>query len=105
MYATVEPDLAELRVIETTATTISLAWTLSEVTYIDRFEIVYNHTVKRCNISEGVDKINNITSDTINMYILSGLNEDSKYRITVRAVNDAGSSMTSISADTNTSSN
>ena len=101
----VKPDPVELYAIETTATAISFVWNTSGAVDINSFEIVNNYTVKKCTSPEGANQRHNISNGTIRSYMLSGLNEDSMYRITVRAVNDVGSSMASISADTNTSSN
>ena len=83
-------------------TSISLAWMASGS--IDRFEVTYNYTVNRC-LEQGPSMIETITRGSARRtHILSDLNEDSSYTITVRAINTVGLTMDTITADTLTAS-
>ena len=93
--------VSNLQVIKSTATTLNITWTATGV--IDQFEVTYSYTINRC-FGEGGAVTVNITDGTMMMYTLGDLNEDSNYTITVGAINIAGSNMTTISADTLTSS-
>jgi hypothetical protein len=65
---------------------------------IDRFEVKSNFTVKKCSSTGGpvtVDINSSMTSHT-----LRGLNEDSSYTITVKAINTVGSTMATVTAET-----
>jgi hypothetical protein len=85
----------------TTATTLTIMWDASSG-FPDRYEVTYSYTVKRCLATGGPLTIN-ISDVSMRSYTLSGLNEDSSYTITVRAINTAGSSMvTSVMGDTST---
>ena len=70
-----------------TATTITIAWMISSTIFVDRFEVTYNYTVHNCAHQSSAS-----VTTRERMYTLEHLNEDSTYTITVRAVNDVGSS-------------
>ena len=66
--------------------------------------VTYSYTIRRCSAPPGASRTDSISDGTMRSYILSGLNEDSDYTITVRAINDVGSSMnTTTAATTDTS--
>ena len=90
------PDpVSGLRVSAHTATSITITWTVSSTTVIPitGFEITYSYTVRRCSAPPGASHTDSISDGTRRSHTLSGLNEDSDYTITVRAINDVGSSM------------
>ena len=91
--------LITLRVTGHTATSITITWTSStSVIPITGFEVTYSYTVRGCSISgSGADSI---SDGTMRSHTLSGLNENSDYTITVRAINDVGSSMATTTATT-----
>ena len=91
-----------LRVTTPTATTLPLTWTVSG--FPDRFEVTYSYTVKRCSAPQGAPRTDTISDGSVRSHTLRNLNEDSSYTITVRAINTAGSTMATITADTLTSS-
>ncbi len=98
------PDApSELTVIIVTATSITITWTQSSDIFIDRYEISYMYTVRRCSASPGQGM--NTLSSSARSYNLMSLNEDSTYIITVTAINDEGSRSSTITADTSTSGN
>ena len=67
--------------------------------------VTYSYTVRRCSAPPGASRTDSI-SDGRRSHTLSGLNEDSDYTITVRAMNDVGSSMaTTTTGTTDTSGN
>ena len=82
-----------------TATTLAIAWTVSGS--IDRIEVSYNYIVNRCS-SRGTSRTDHLSVGSVS-YTLSGLNEDSNYTITVRAINAAEFTMSTIAANTLTS--
>ena len=86
-----------LEVTTAMATTLTLSWTGSEDA--TRFEVTYSYTVKGCSAPQGADII---SDGSTRSHILSGLNEDSNYTITVRAINTAGMTMATITTDTAT---
>ena len=94
-----------LRVTVHTATSITITWTQITNIFIDRFEVTYSYTVWRCSASPSASHTDSISDGTMRSHTLSGLNEDSDYTITVRAINDAGSSMATTTATTDTSGN
>jgi hypothetical protein len=83
------------------ATTFILTWAASG--NIDQFEITYNYTVNRCSAPPGDLITDDISDGSVRSHTLRDLNEDSSYNITVRAINIAGSTMATTSADTLTS--
>ncbi len=99
----VMPDAPNaLTVTMDTATSITITWTQSSDIFIDRYEVSYMYTVKRCLASPG----QGITlSGSARSYNLMNLNEDSTYTITVTAINDEGSRSSTITANTSTSGN
>ena len=82
------------------AGTMNLTWDATG--YIDVFEITYNYTIKRC-LKIGKRLEVNISNGSVRSHTLRDLNEDSRYTITVRAINTVGSTMTTTSAYTLTS--
>ena len=67
-----------------------------------RLEIVYSYSVKRCSAPIGAPQKDVIADNSITTHILSGLNEDSKYTISVRSINAVGSRTDILTADTST---
>ncbi len=94
---------SDLTVTMITATSITITWTQSSNIFIDRYEVSYMYTIRRCSASPGQGM--NITSGSARSYNLMSLNEDSTYTITVTAINDEGSRSSTITADTSTSGN
>ncbi len=98
------PDApSDLTVTMVTATFITITWTQSSDIFIDRYEVSYMYTIRRCSASPGQGM--NTISGSARSYILMSLNEDSTYTITVTAINDQGSRSSTITADTSTSGN
>jgi hypothetical protein len=91
--------VSNLQVTTRSATAITITWTASGV--INGFEITYNYTVIGC-VGTGGPITVNVTGGS---HTLMDLNEDSRYTITVRAINTLGSTMATTSADTLTSGN
>ena len=95
-FYTDPPDpVMNLQVTSRTATTLFITWTVSGS--IDRFEITYNYTVKRCSAPQGAPRTDTISDGSMMSYTLNGLNEDSRYTITVKAINIAGTTMVTTS--------
>ena len=86
-----------LQVTTNTATTLTLTWMASGD--IDRFEVTYSYTVKRCSAPQGAPRTDTISDGSVRSHTLTNLNEDSSYTITLRAINTAGSTMDTITAD------
>ena len=80
-------------------------WTQTTNIFIDRFEVAYSYTVGRCSAPPGASRTDSISDGTMRSHTLSNLDEDSEYTITVRAINDVGSSMATTRATTDTSGN
>ena len=103
------PDpVSGLTVTAHTATSITITWTVSSTTVIPitGFMVTYNYTVRGCSAPPGASRTDSISDDIRRSHALSGLNEDSDYTITVRAINDVGSSIdTTTRGTTDTSSN
>ena len=103
-YCTDPPGpVSDLQVTTLTATTLTITWIVSGS--IDQFEFTYNCTINRClEMGEALT----VTINAINMgtyiHTLDGLNEDSNYTMTVRAINIAGSTNVTITGETGTSS-
>ena len=91
-----------LRVTTSTATTLTINWTVSGV--IDQFEVTYNYTINRCSVPRLTfsSLTVNISNGSMRSHTLRDLNEDSNYTINVTAVNAAGSTMATITAATMT---
>ncbi len=98
------PDApSDIMVTMVTATSITITWTQSSDILIDRYEVSYMYTIKKCSASPGQGM--NTLSGSARSYNLMSLNEDSTYNITVTAINDEGSRSSTITADTSTSGN
>ena len=98
---------SNLRAIMLTATSITITWTETTTTNIDRYEVTYSYTVRRCSAPAGPAMTNTVTriSTKSRSHTLMNLNEDSTYNITVRNINGAASNMSTISANTATAGN
>jgi hypothetical protein len=83
-----------------TATSLTIAWDAPSG-FPDRYEVTYSYTVKRCSASGGpsIENISDVSMSSY-IYILRNLNEDSRYTITVRAINTVGSTMATVMSDT-----
>ena len=90
--------MSNLQVTTPTATTLTITWTVSG--FIDRFEVTYSYTVNRCSAPQGAPRTDTISDGSMRSHTLRDLNEDSSYTITVRAINDEGSTMATITVDT-----
>ena len=88
--------MSNLQVTTPTATTLPITWTAYG--FVDRFQITYNYTVNGCLEIGGPITVN--IDGVIRSYTLEDLNEDSSYTITVAAVNAAGTTTATITADT-----
>ena len=84
-----------LQVASRTATSLRITWAVSGT--IDRFEVTYSYTVKRCPAPQGAPRTDTISDGSMRSHTLRGLNEDSSYTITVRAINIAGTKMVTTS--------
>ena len=93
-------QVSSVEVNNSTATTLTIAWAVSGS--IDRFKITYNYTVNGCSETGGPEAVN-ISNGTMRSHTLTNLNEDSRYTITVVAINALGSTMSYIDASTLTS--
>ena len=80
-----------LQVTSHSATSLRIIWAVSGT--IDRFEVTYSYTVKKCPAPQGEPRTDTVFDGTMRSHTLRGLNEDSSYTITVRAINIAGTSM------------
>jgi hypothetical protein len=87
------------RVASPTATSLSITWTVSG--FIDQFEVTYRYTTNRC-LDTGGPVTVYINDGSVRAHTLNYLNEDSRYTITVRAINTEGSPMASVIANTST---
>ena len=87
-----------LQATSPTTTTLTITWTVSGS--IERVEVTYNYTVNRCSAPQGAPRTDTISDGSMRSYTLRDLNEDSRYTITVRAFNTAGSTMATVTADT-----
>jgi hypothetical protein len=87
------------RVASPTATSLRVTWTVSG--FIDQFEVTYRYTTNRC-LDIGGPITVYINDGSVRAYTLDNLNEDSKYTITVRAINTEGPTMASVIANTST---
>ena len=101
---TVPNPPSNLRATMHTATSITITWTETTTTNIDRYEVTYSYTVRRCSAPSGPAMTNTVTS-TARSHTLMNLNEDSTYTITVRNINGAASNKSTITANTSTAGN
>ena len=92
--------VTNLQVTTPTATTLTITWTVSGS--IDRFEVTYTYIVNRCS-TRGTPRTVTISDSSMKSRTLRDLNEDSRYTITVRAINTAESTMATVTANTLTS--
>ncbi len=92
-----------LTVTMVTATSITITWTQSSDIFIDRYEVSYMYTIRRCLASQGQGM--NTLSSSVRSYNPMSLNEDSTYSINVTAINDKGSRSSMITDNTSTSGN
>ena len=92
--------IRNLRVTTPTTTSLTITWTVSGS--IDRFEVTYSYIVNRCS-AQGASQTDTISDGSMRLYTLRDLNEDSFYTITVRAINAAESTMSTIAANTSIS--
>ena len=92
--------MRNLRVTTPTATSLTITWTVSGS--IDRFEVMYTYIVNRCS-TRGASRTDTISDISVRSYTLRDLNEDSNYTITVRAINAAESTMSTVTSNTLTS--
>ncbi len=100
----VMPDApSDLTVSMVTTTFVTITWTQSSDIFIDRYEVSYMYTVRRCSASP--EQGMNTLSGSARSYDLMSLSEDSTYTITVTAINDEGSRSRTITANTSTSGN
>lgn len=92
--------VSNLKVTISTATTLLITWSVSGS--IQQLEVVYSYTVNRCFALRGTTQRDTIDG-SMRSYTLRDLNEDSNYTITVRAISLAGSTNSTITANTLTS--
>ena len=90
-----------LRATMHTATSITITWTETTTTNVDRYEVTYSYTVRRCSAPTGPTMTNTVTNSS-RSHTLMNLNEDSTYTITVRNINGQLSNMSTITANTAT---
>jgi hypothetical protein len=95
-------SVSNLRVTTRSATTITLTWIVDG--FPDQFEVTYSYATNSCPETGG-PSTDIISDGSTRSHTLSDLNEDSRYTITVRAINTVGSTMATTSADTLTSGN
>ena len=96
IYSEPRPGQPSVHVVTTTATFITISWSVPSGSVVTSYEVMWQRdTSGECpDEDEGGSTIN--TDRTTINYNISGLEEDSLYRITVTAVN----SITSIVSDT-----
>ena len=92
--------MRNLHVTTLTTTSLTITWTVSGS--VDRFNVTYTYIVNRCS-TPGASRTDPISDGSMRSYTLRGLNEDSNYTITVRAVNSAESTMATVTVNTLTS--
>ncbi len=98
------PDApSDVIVTMVTATSITVTWTQSSDIFIDRYEVSYMYTIRRCSASPGQGL--NTLSGSARSYNLMSLNDDTTYTITVTAINDEGSRSSTLTAITSSSGN
>ena len=93
--------VTDLVAVTSTATTITITWTVrGPPVFIDRFEVSYSYTVNTCTAPAEPLETDTISDGSRRSHTLSDLNEDSEYNITVKAINDRGSTMNTTTANT-----
>ena len=75
----------------TTATTISLSWSVSTGSVVDSYEVMWGRDTSRECPDE--DESSATITDGSTSYTITGLEEDSSYTITVTANNAAGNAV------------
>ena len=88
------PGTPRISIDNTTATSISLYWSVPSGSVVDSYEVMWQRDTSGECPDEDEDSTT-ITSGS-NSYEIMGLEEDSSYNITVTASNAAGSSAVSI---------
>jgi len=85
------PGQPSVSVSSTTATTISLSWSVPSGSVVDSYEVIWERdTSGECpDENEGSTTI----TDDSTSYTITGLEEDSSYTITITATNAAGSAV------------
>ena len=87
--ATAAPGQPSVTVSSTTATTISLSWSVPSGSVVYSYEVVWERaTSGEC---PDEDEGNATITDGFTSFTITGLEEDSSYTITVTATNAAGS--------------
>ncbi len=100
------PDApSALIVTMVTATSITITWTQSSDIFIERYEVSYMHTIRRCSASPGDGIHVTISDGSARSYNPVSLKEDGTYTIIVTAINGEGSRSSTIIANTSTSGN
>jgi hypothetical protein len=94
--------VSNLQVTTATATTLNITWTVSAGA-VDHLEVTYSYVVNRCSAPHGAPHTDTISDGSVNSHTLTGLQEDSNYTITVRAIKTVGSAMATVVANTSAS--
>ena len=98
IYLFIEPIPSPTNLISTsTESSIFLQWEQDKNSLIDRYEIVYNYTVRRCGIPNTLSIKISISNDGTSRHNLSNsdttpIEEDSEYSISLTAMNSVGRS-------------
>ena len=87
------PGTPNVHVKNTTATSISLSWSVPSGSVVDSYEVMWQRDTSGECPDEDEDSIS--LTDGSTSYDIMGLEEDSSYSITVTASNAAGSSAVS----------
>ena len=83
--------MPSVSVVTTTATSISLSWSVPSGSMVTSYEVMWQRdTSVGCSYEDEDSRTINTNSISTG-YVISGLEEDSLYRITVTAVNSFGS--------------
>ena len=90
--------LRRLQATNITSTTLSISWEMFNETH--HLEIIYGHVVKRCSAPIGLPRKLVIANNSVTSRTLTGLNEDSRYTIIVRAINTEDYTVDTITVDT-----
>ena len=72
----------------TTATTISLSWSIPSGSVVDSYEVMWQRDTSGDCPDEDEDSMS--ITDGSTSYMITGLEEDSSYSITVEAINSIG---------------
>ena len=93
MYSVIVPDQPSVSVTGTTATSISISWSVPSGSVVDSYEVMWQRdTSGECSDE---DEGNTNVTDGSTSYDIMGLAGMSSYTITVTATNVAGSSAVS----------